>query len=383
MKSFSEKSSLYFMTRTPKPGFSAADHYLRVRGKNLSGMPIINVDDNDYLRLGDKDFSWNKSSNVMMSGTYIGDDGIHGEVAQKFAHYLTMSAATIVQSGFVANEAVIQAIATKNTPIYIDEYAHASFISGIKVSNAKKITFRHNSIEHLEELIKKHGPGVIAVDSLYSAVGTFAPLKKLEKIAQIGDHILVVDESHSIGLYGPEGAGLCVEFGIVPDFITASLAKSFATRAGLIATKNKSHTVYIMESTLPLIFSSVITHSDVLRISNILDIMKSDDGTKRRARLMDISSKIRQNLKGKLQIVDTPMASPIVCLIAKNDEETIVYQHYLQSRGIIGATFIYPATPITKPLIRLSLHSDLTDEEVSRIIQTVEELHNMRIKSKL
>lgn len=184
---------------------------------------------------------------------------------------------------------------------------------------------------------------------------------------------MVVDESHSLGLYGNSGSGLCSELCLSQkvDFITASLSKAFSTRAGILVSNNPSDIAFIKEATVPAVFSSVISHSDVTRIHQILEEIKCAESDLKRSHLLKISEYLRGKLIGYFSVMPTSLPSPIICLVTKNDEELRKFQHFRQLRGIFGASFLSPAVSYKAPFIRLTLHSSLTYEDCNRIIKAV------------
>src|SRR5690606_28089371 len=121
-----------------------------------------------------------------------------------------------------------------------------------------------------------HGPGIIVVDSIYSTIGTIAPLAELVAIAKETGSAILVDESHSLGTHGKNGAGLLAELGLSDqvDFMTASLAKTFAYRAGVIwANNNVNQCVPFVG--YPAIFSSTILPYEIAALEATLDVIKS------------------------------------------------------------------------------------------------------------
>ncbi|MDF5637902.1 aminotransferase class I/II-fold pyridoxal phosphate-dependent enzyme, partial [Vibrio parahaemolyticus] len=173
----------------------------------------------------------------------------------------------------------LQTICAPNIPVYIDFFAHMSLWEGARIAGAQIHPFMHNNTSHLRKQISRHGSGIIVVDSVYSTIGTIAPLRDIYEIAQEFDCGLVVDESHSLGTHGPQGAGILQGLGLTHkvDFITVSLAKTFAYRAGAILGPEK------LAKTLPFvaypaIFSSTVLPQEIIRLEKTLDVIrKSDD----------------------------------------------------------------------------------------------------------
>ncbi|HAT8178840.1 TPA: quorum-sensing autoinducer synthase, partial [Legionella pneumophila] len=193
----------------------------------------------------------------MQSAVFLNNNSfLLTQCEKKFSSFLNYSAALLTQSGWSANVGLIQTLAKCNTPVYLDFYAHMSFWSGVKVARAKPIPFLHNSIDSLKKRIEHHGPGIIAVDSIYSTLGTISPLAEYAEIAKQFKCLLIVDESHSLGTHGPQGKGMVAKLGLSSQIgiITASLAKAFSGRGGII-TGSRQLIEYIRYSSLPSIFS--------------------------------------------------------------------------------------------------------------------------------
>ncbi|HLX01152.1 MAG TPA: aminotransferase class I/II-fold pyridoxal phosphate-dependent enzyme, partial [Trinickia sp.] len=176
-----------------------------------------------------------EGNGMLMSGIFLHGKCPQLELEERFARFVHSEASVLCQSGYAANTGLIQSIAAAETPVYADLMAHMSLWEGIRSAGAKAIAFSHNDVDHLERQIRRHGPGVIVVDSIYSTNGSLCPLTDVVDIGTAMGCVLVVDESHSLGTHGPGGAGLVVELGLTDrvHFRTASLAKAFAGRAGL------------------------------------------------------------------------------------------------------------------------------------------------------
>ncbi|CAR23497.1 5-aminolevulinate synthase [Lachancea thermotolerans CBS 6340] len=166
--------------------------------------------------------------------------------------------ALVFSSCFVANDAVISLLGQKlkDLVIFSDELNHASMIVGIKHASTTKHIFKHNDLEHLEELLAmypKSTPKLIAFESVYSMSGSVADINKICDLAEKYGALTFLDEVHAVGLYGPHGAGVAehCDFeshrssGIASpahqtvmdrvDMITGTLGKSFGTVGGYVA----------------------------------------------------------------------------------------------------------------------------------------------------
>jgi CAI-1 autoinducer synthase len=296
---------------------------------------------------------------------------LHGENPQsllesKFAQFLGYEDVLLSQSGWSANVGLIQSLAGPSNPVYLDMQAHASLWEGARAADARAISFLHNDMGHLERQVLKHGPGIIAVDSVYSTNGSLCPIRDALEIAERTGSVLVVDESHSLGTHGPNGAGVVAGLDLQKrvHFITASLAKAFAGRAGIITCSSRFKAYFAMEAK-PAIFSSCLLRHDLAWFDAALDFVPKID--QRRTRLREITEVIRNELSA-LGYNVSDGTEQIIALESGPEPQTMVLRNALQENGIFGAVFCAPATAKNRSLMRLTLNSGLTDVEITRLI---------------
>jgi CAI-1 autoinducer synthase len=350
-----------------------------LHGRNPSSNSV-RLNGNDYLSLtGHPDIVRAQTEAIKNDANFVIQSSVflHGkhpvrDLERELAVWLGKEDGLICQSGYAANVGLLQAIADEHTPIYLDTLAHTSLWEGARAARAPAHPFRHNDVGHLDRMIARHGPGVVVVDSVYSTTGAICPLVDVLEIAEKHGCMILVDESHSLGTHGPQGAGLCAELGITDrvHFITASLAKAFAGRAGYFTVAAAMRN-YVLGNSYPNVFSSCLLPHEISGLSATLQVIKQCDGE--RARLMKLSRRLRTSLSAMGYPVHQG-TEQIIALESGTEPATMVLRDLLEERDVFGAVFCAPATSRNRTMVRLTVSSALTDAEIDHVEQVAQEI---------
>lgn len=344
----------------------------------IFGMPPqpgdVVMQTNDYLDLHNNDAIKNahiqairdNDQSLLMSGALLRGAENQPVFEEKLAKLTGFDRCVVAQSGWNANIDLLQGICDKDTNVYVDFFAHASLWEGARIAGAKVHMFMHNNMRHLERQLKRHGSGIILVDSIYSTIGTIAPLVDVVSLAYKYDCALVVDESHSLGTHGPNGAGLVAELGLTEhvDFITASLAKTFAYRAGaILANEQTAYLVPLLA--FPSIFSSAMLPYEMDRLNATFDVIVGAHEARRA--LKQNADYLNRGLRSIGFDIDSE--SQIFGIDTGDVHNTLKIRNFLEENGVLGSVFCPPATPHGKHLIRFSINSGHSKEELNRVLE--------------
>jgi CAI-1 autoinducer synthase len=243
---------------------------------------------------------------------------------------------------------------------------------GAAIAGAPCHMFAHNDAEHLGKQIARHGPGIVLVDSVYSTVGSVCPLQAMVQVCEQHGAMIVVDESHSLGTHGPAGRGLTVALGLQErvHFITASLAKAFAGRAGFFTLPESLRHFMLLES-FPNVFSSCLLPYEVAGLAATLDVIQSADDA--RLRLFAHTRTLRAGLAGAGYPISQG-SQQIIALEAGPELETMRLRNHLEAHQVFGAMFCAPATSKNRSMMRLTVSAALTEAEVEHVIDAARQI---------
>ncbi len=168
------------------------------------------------------------------------------ELEESVADLHNKEAGLVMSSGYVANEGALGTLGKllPECAFFSDELNHASMIHGMKDSKQQKFIYRHNDIEHLEDLLKSvdmKRPKIIVFESVYSMEGDIAPIKEIADLADKYNAMTYLDEVHAVGVYGSRGGGIAQERGLMDriDVIEGTFGKGYGAMGGFI-TANSS-----------------------------------------------------------------------------------------------------------------------------------------------
>lgn len=294
-----------------------------------SGQSVIDFTSNDYLSLSRSPTLRRAVLDALGSTPDILGSGgsrllvpapAHAALEARLCHFFDAEAAILFNSGFDANVGLFSAVPQPGDVVIYDELIHASVHDGMRTSRLSRdslISFAHNSVPALKHTIRRllcHGEDLktgkasifVAVESLYSMDGTFAPLSEIvdcvEEMLPLGNGFVIVDEAHATGIYGPKGRGLVASLGLEKRIFARlhTFGKSLAA-SGAVLLITELVRDYLLNYARSFIYTTALTNASVIAAGCSFDML--EDGTTEvlAAHLMELCAffvnRIRVHLK--------------------------------------------------------------------------------------
>lgn len=314
-----------------------------------------------------------------------GTNHYHVLLERELCYLHQKESALLFNSGYLANQATLSTLG-KNLPncyFLSDEKNHASMIQGIKHSNAKKIIFKHNSVNDLEDKLKKiptEDSKVIAFESVYSMDGDFSPIKSIVRLAKKYNALTYLDEVHAVGIYGKRGAGVAEKMGVMKDIdiLQGTLAKAFGVMGGYIS-GSKNLIDYIRSNASGFIFTTSLPPCIAAGAYTAMRHLKYS------AHEREKQFEVVKKLKKELLNVNIPFIDhqshiiPVIIGDAKLCKTAS--QKLLDDFNIYVQPINYPTVPMGTERLRITPTPLHTDEMIKKLVKGLQSVFsNLNIK---
>jgi len=334
---------------------------------NYMGMTF----DADVLAAGQaalRDFGSGTNGSRMLNGTFR--DHVAAEDALRA--FYDMPGAIVFSTGYQANLGVISTIAGRGEYVILDADSHASIYDGCKMGDAEVVRFRHNSVADLDRRLGRLPPApgkLVVLEGVYSMLGDVAPLAEMVAVAKKHNAMVLVDEAHSMGFYGPNGRGVYEEQGLEGqvDFVIGTFSKSVGTVGGFCVSSHPKFEALRL-ACRPYIFTASLPPSVVATAA--ASINKLAVARTKRERLWSNARRLHTGLTDLGLKLGTERAeSAIVAVILDDQIQAVTMWQALLESGVYVNMARPPATPAGTFLLRCSLCAEHRDEQIDVVIQ--------------
>lgn len=344
----------------------------------VAGRPLINFASNDYLGLAaDPRLAAAAAEACRATGVgrgasplVCGRSTVHAELERRLAEFEHAEAALLFPSGFAANAGIVPALADRGDAIFADAKNHASLIDGCRLSRAETHIYRHNDAAHLAELLAAHAPAarrvLIATDTLFSMDGDVAPLAKIAALARRYDAMLLLDEAHATGIFGPHGRGLAEDAGIELDGVIriGTLSKALGAAGGFVVGP-QSLIDYLANRARSYVFSTAQPASTAAAAIVALDVIAAEP--LRRTQLLATAATLRERLQAAgWRTGDS--TSQIIPIEVGAAADAVALSRRLRDAGFWVPAIRPPSVPAGESLLRLSLTANHTPAMIEALL---------------
>lgn len=351
----------------------------------IDGKELVNFGSNDYLALAADprlaaavaeaagQEGWGSGASPLITGYAQGHRRLEGRLAE----FEGAEAALVFPSGFAANAGTIAALVGPGDVVFADRKNHASLLDGCRLSRADVRVYPHCDWQRLDELLSKSGNyrrRLITTDSLFSMDGDLAPLDKLAEVADRRGAMLLVDEAHATGVFGPQGRGVAEQLGVEDriDVRIGTLSKALGSVGGFVV-GSRLLIEWLINRARPYVFSTAAPSAVAAAAVVALDIVCNEP--ERRRRLLARAESLRSDLTAQgWKVGDS--ASQIIPLVVGDPARALELSAALRDRGLLVPAIRPPTVPQGESCLRISLTHGHTEEAVQALVLALGELRS-------
>ena len=293
-------------------------------------------------------------------------------VEQRFARFKGAGRALYFSTGYLANIAVLTALAETGDTMFSDQRNHASLIDGMRLSRARAAVFPHNEVGRLEQLLAdspESGVRFVVVESLFSMDGDVAPLAEYAALCRSAGAVLIVDEAHAVGVYGGRGSGLMEAAGIDHDnCISINTAGKALGVAGAFVAGPSWAVEFLVQRARPFVFSTAPPPALADALDASLTIVAEEP--ERRERLLARSAYLRAGLAAAG--IDTGASrSQIVPILIGENDRAVAVARAIQAEGFDVRAIRPPTVPAGTARLRVSVNAGLSEATLDRFVDVL------------
>jgi 5-aminolevulinate synthase len=302
----------------------------------------------------------------------------HKELEGILAEWHKKEAALLFNGAYLANVTTLQTLG-KNIPglvFFSDERNHASIIEGIRGCKNEKKIFRHNNVQHLEELLESvpaDKPKLIAFESVYSMSGTIAPVEAIAELAKKYNALTYVDEVHGVGLYGPNGAGILEQKGKQHeiDIVNGTLSKAVGVFGGYIAAsativdfvRSFGNGFIFTTSLPPAVCAAAMKSIKLIKENNDLRKIFFENVSQLRTAFANNGTEFKQN---KSHITIIPISDATLCREAADK--------LLAHHGIYLQPINFPTVPVGEECLRIIITARHLPKHINHLAYSLKKI---------
>jgi 8-amino-7-oxononanoate synthase len=355
---------------------------------SVEGHDVVMLGSNNYLGLTNEPrvklaaiaaverFGTGCTGSRLMNGTL----SLHRELEEALLGWLGGEACLVFTTGYGANLGILSALIGAEDRVFLDSSAHASLYDGALLAQGKFSLFRHNSVESLERRLRAwrrdavDGGALVAIDGVYSMEGDVAPIERVADVCTTRHARLLVDEAHSLGVIGPNGAGAAADAGVIPDLLVGTFSKSLASCGGFVIGP-AAVVDHLRIACRPLLFTASGVPAALAAALEAIHIASREDW---RREVVHVRAKqLREGLIDLGYRIGPDHGTAIVPVLVGEDWATVTLWRRLLDLGVFTNAALSPAVPSGGGLLRTSVMATHTEAHIDAALRAFEVARSM------
>ena len=352
--------------------------------KVSDGVEVINMCANNYLGLADHPEILAAAHEALDQWGYgmasvrfiCGTQQIHKQLEQKISEFLGTEDTILYSSCFDANGGLFETLLGPQDAVISDELNHASIIDGIRLSKAERFRYKNNDMADLEVKLKAASTAqfrMIATDGVFSMDGYLANLPGICDLADQYDAMVMVDDSHAVGVIGERGRGVHEHHGVMDriDILTGTLGKALGGASGGYTSGRKEIIEFLRQRSRPYLFSNSLAPMIAATSIKAIEILSTS------SELLDtLRDNARYFREGMTQrgIEMLPGAHPIMPIMLGDAALAKTMADKLLKKGVYVIGFSFPVVPKGKARIRVQVSAAHSRDDLTFALEKFSEV---------
>lgn len=354
----------------------------RGRLRSLDAPRGLDFTSNDYLGLAQSQVLADAVADALDRGVPVGAGGSrllrgnhpeHEALEAEAAAFFGAETALFFGGGFIANTALMATLPSRGDLIVYDDLIHASVHDGMRLSKARAVAARHNDPQSVEDAIAGWraaggtGQPWIVIESLYSMDGDRAPIDDLARIAQRHDAMMIIDEAHATGVFGPQGRGLGAHLEGRDNIITLhTCGKALGVMGALVLAPTPIRD-FLVNRARAFIYATAPSPLVAAAVRAALGVCQNEP--ERRERLHQLIAFAENELRSKTRF--PPSGSQIQPIIIGADAPAVALAAAIRTRGYDIRAIRPPTVPEGTARLRLTITLNTDETVLVRLIADV------------
>jgi glycine C-acetyltransferase len=295
-----------------------------------------------------------------------GTQALHRELEERLSSFLGTDDTILFSSCFDANGGLFEALLGEEDAVVSDQLNHASIIDGIRLCKARRLRYANGDMDELEVRLEEAADAryrLIATDGVFSMDGYLARLDRICELAERHDALVMVDDSHAVGVVGPGGRGTPEHHGVVErvDILTGTLGKAIGGASGGYVSGRREIVELLRQRARPYLFSNSVAPPVAAASLRALELIESSPEL--RDRLRENTAHFRSRM-GELGFEILPGEHPIVPVMVGDEVRAARFSERLVELGVYAVSFSFPVVPRGTARIRTQMSAAHSREDL-------------------